>query len=247
MADELYRSLQNVIGFLESFTDDVLPKISSHGSSTITCEANELLVGAAAGAVCFPTTIGVVELFLFAPLLLSSRIRFLSSFLGMIPVSIASCTSAWTFLQATAVTKYLLEERLYSHSHRSKQGQRFRVTLSCRMEDFVFYGVIGLCAFKIFRGRFRSVLPSHLFSPGAFSCEAVTASSSNYASIVKKSKVDLIGMLEHSTAFIYLFLYTFGIQTGIYNSLAFFMSSIVTKSYNVVLLMDFLQIYNHCN
>ena len=135
---------------------DLLTSPLSTGS---VIEEKALLASTLTGAASFPTLLGVFQQ-IFKPLKLYCGNR-VCSLLGFASVTVASYGASWAAIRA----------------FRYAQEKDPRINLrSFEERELAVSTVGGILIFKVFGGRFKSVLPSHLLLPGAFATMCIPAS-----------------------------------------------------------------------
>ena len=134
------------------------------------------IVSSLAGGAAFPTTLALFQSAVFKPLRLTSGkpSAVLASILGCGSVL---CASGIASLSCLVVANHLSDKKEYLIEPST-------VGIST---------VLGFCVFKGLGGRFRAVLPSHLFRPGAFAVESIPARNRSYAQTSERSFINLIG------------------------------------------------------
>jgi hypothetical protein len=86
----------------------------------------------------------------------------------------------------------LKKSRLLSTTDNTTE-KRFNFELTKTEDNIFIYGAGSLIVFKIFGGKLRQVVPSHLFYPGAFAKMSVPALGKNYAGKSAKRKLNILG------------------------------------------------------
>jgi hypothetical protein len=130
------------------------------------------IAGSLAGVVAFPATLAGFQRFVFKPLRLTSSLSvpFVSSVLGAGAVLAGSAVATLSVASAASV---------FSH-------------YKTNVNDLYVSTAGGVVLFKVFGGRFRSVLPSHLLRPGSFAVSSLPARGKSY---VRAQEKDVIGVL----------------------------------------------------
>ena len=127
--------------------------------------ANELLASAAVGAVAFPSVLAFSQTAIFKPLKITVASR-LSPVCGAISVTLAGFVASVSAIEACS---------LLQNSLRDANGEREDSKISFSTPELVISTVSSVVVFHALGGRFSSVLPSHLFHPGAFARERIPA------------------------------------------------------------------------
>ena len=133
------------------------------------------LSASAVGCVTFPACLGLIQKVLFAPLRVTSSIKVISSLAG----SGAVFVSAGVASLATIVA--------YSQLQGIDSNIRFT------NGDLCAASFAGVVVFKVLGGRFRVVLPSNLFKPGAFANDWIPARWEQYAAHYERHLMQQIG------------------------------------------------------
>eukprot|EP00057_Strongylocentrotus_purpuratus_P006820 XP_011661294.1 PREDICTED: LOW QUALITY PROTEIN: uncharacterized protein LOC105436927 [Strongylocentrotus purpuratus] len=126
------------------------------------------------GCIVFPLCLGVFQIGVFKPLLVTSS-HVLSPAFGLCSVAVSGIATSVAVLAT------------YSNCNVSEYRG-----LDVRFSDLVCYGVGSAAIFKLLRGKFASVLPSTILKPGAFAQRGIPATK-NYASSGKKATLAAIG------------------------------------------------------
>ena len=131
--------------------------------------SSELLATTAVGAVTFPTVLALSQSAIFKPLRITCASR-LAPVFGGLSVSLAGFTASFAAIKAYSLIQDSLRLRGENgdNSHTGKP-------LSFSTPELVISTVSSVVIFRALGGRFSSVLPSHLFHPGAFAVERVPA------------------------------------------------------------------------
>ena len=129
--------------------------------------SNELLATTAVGAATFPTVLALSQTAIFKPLRITCTAR-LAPIFGGLSVSLAGFTASFTAIKA-----YSLIQDSLSSANGDNTGTR--KSLSFSTPELIISTVSSVVIFRALGGRFSSVLPSHLFHPGAFAVERVPA------------------------------------------------------------------------
>ena len=127
----------------------------------------ELLGTAAVGAVTFPTLLAVAQTAVFKPLRITVASR-LSPLFGAASVSAAGFAASL----ATIKTCSLIQNTWESET---KAGNGTSRMISFSTAELMVSTFSSVVVFRAVGGRFSSVLPSHLFHPGAFARERIPA------------------------------------------------------------------------
>ena len=129
--------------------------------------ARELLGSAAAGAVAFPSVLAFAQVAVFKPLRITVASR-LSPVFGAFSISLAGFTASLSAIKACS----LIQESLQDGAKEAETDSK-KITFSA--PELVISTVSSVVIFRALGGRFSSVLPSHLFHPGAFARERIPA------------------------------------------------------------------------
>ena len=141
-------------------------------------DSSELLATTAVGAVTFPTVLALAQTAVFKPLRITCAGR-LAPIFGGLSVSLAGFTASFAAIKAYS---------LVQDSLRDKNGDNIgtRKPLSFSTPELVISTVSSVVVFRALGGRFSSVLPSHLFHPGAFAVERVPAIRGQQAAVASE-------------------------------------------------------------
>ena len=188
----------------EEFAKRVLQKVQVFGANMLThvCSAEGEFIkvnwlsaslSTAISGMTFPLCLGTFQSAVFRPLRITSNLRIVSLFCGSVSVAIAGGASSLVFLSSVI----LFRENEDSSGKKAagsvhSQGD-LNMTVKICPKDAMLYGVASLVVFKIFGGKFRMVLPSSLFHPGAFARAFIRAKGQSYASDTVKQKLTSLG------------------------------------------------------
>ena len=134
-----------------------------HGS----LDATELLGSAAVGAVAFPSLLALAQTTVFKPLRITVASR-LAPVFGAASVSAAGFAASLAAIKACSLIQNSLGDG-------SKPGEGNFREISFSTPELVVSTISSVVIFRALGGRFSSVLPSHLFHPGAFARERIPA------------------------------------------------------------------------
>ena len=139
----------------------------------ISVSYSALTFGSLAGVVAFPVTLAGLQRFVFKPLRFTSSmsVPLASSLLGAGAVCAGSALAS---LSVASVASLLTQHEMNA-------------------KDMYISTAGGVFVFKVFGGRFRSVLPSHLFRPGSFAASSLPARGTCYAQAHEKDAINLLG------------------------------------------------------
>nr|XP_006818631.1 PREDICTED: uncharacterized protein LOC102800883 [Saccoglossus kowalevskii] len=140
---------------------------------------------AATGCIVFPGCLGVFQHFVFRPLCLSSASG-LASACGLVSVSGSGMVASVAVIGSFAVCKQFMQTEMTDTTENEQLPG---------MKDWYsmpIYGMITVVIFKLFGGRFKSVLPSHLLKPGAFA-RVSSSASLRYADSAKRKVIQGLG------------------------------------------------------
>ena len=129
--------------------------------------SSELLATTAVGAVTFPTVLALTQTAIFKPLRITCAGR-LAPIFGSLSVSLAGFTASFAAIKACS----LMQDSLRGENSDSSSTGK---PLPFSTPELVISTVSSVVIFRALGGRFSSVLPSHLFHPGAFAVERVPA------------------------------------------------------------------------
>ena len=147
----------------------------------------QCLYGAGAGAVVFPLVLGLNQVLVLKPLRISTRLSTLiAATVGGISVTSAALTSSYAVIQG-----YQLSGSLVPLPKRDNTD-----IIKLQSPDLIASTLVSVIVFKALGGRFSSVLPSHLSSPGAFARGWIPANSVQYGTPAEKNIIQAIGR-EH--------------------------------------------------
>ena len=167
------------IAFLKG-EDRILFKVH-HTMSLFTTElqtslaSNELLATTAVGAVTFPTIMVLAQTTIFKPLRITCADR-LAPIFGGLSVSLVGFTVSFAAIKACSLVQDSLNDA-------NSDNAGARNVLSFSTPELVISTVSSVVIFRALGGRFLSVLPSHLFHPGAFAVERVPALCGQQAAV----------------------------------------------------------------
>lgn len=143
-------------------------------------DLQQSLVAAGVGAITFPVVLGFNQVAIFSPLRLSTRTPLvLASALGGLSVTTAAVAASYAIVSSYKLTGSILNK---NETNVSLSGTPILITSS----------LISICLYRTLGGRFVSVLPSHLCSPGAFGRQWIPAGS-NYANVTEKKIIQVFG------------------------------------------------------
>ena len=127
----------------------------------------KLLGSAAVGAVTFPTLLAVAQTAVFKPLRITVASR-VSPLFGAVSVSAAGFAASLVAIKTCS----LIQKTAGDGTKASNGTSRMISFSSAELMVSTFSSVV---IFRAVGGRFSSVLPSHLFHPGAFARERIPA------------------------------------------------------------------------
>ena len=150
----------------------------------------DILAATTVGAISFPFALGFMQSFVLKPLRISCKLpnAIVSSVGGMSIVASGIFASDVFVLSCESLRKSALLSVGDNTADR-----RFNLEFNKTEENVFVYGVGSLLVFKIFGGKMRQVVPSHLFHPGAFAKMSVPAPGKNYAGLSAKRKLNILG------------------------------------------------------
>ena len=150
----------------------------------------EILAGTTVGAITFPVALGLAQNFVFKPIQITCKLpRAIVSVCGGTSIILSGICASITFvLSCENLKKYKLLSKCDNTTEK-----RFKLEFSRAEGHILIWGAGTLAVFKVFGGKLRHVVPSHLFHPGAFAKSSVPASGKNYAGLSAKRKLNLLG------------------------------------------------------
>lgn len=152
-----------------------------HASTNLTqSDALRLSASWAVGAVTFPTCLGLLQKFVFAPLQISNSNPFANIF-GMFAVAVSGVIASKVMGNVWDLAKD--DESVVEAAETS--------FLESPETLFLVAGT-SVSVFVLLRGKFSSVLPSDVLTPGAFGKVNLPASE-NYATTSKRLQLQVIG------------------------------------------------------
>ena len=128
--------------------------------------STELLASATVGAVTFPSVLALAQTAIFKPLRITCAGR-LAPLFGCLSISLAGFAASFTAIKACS----LIQDSLRDTNHEETGSKK----LSFSAPELMISTVSSVVIFRALGGRFSSVLPSHLFHPGAFAVERLPA------------------------------------------------------------------------
>jgi hypothetical protein len=137
--------------------------------------SSDLLTTTAVGAVTFPTVLALTQTAIFKPLRITCASR-LAPIFGGLSVSLAGFTASFAAIKAYSLIQDSLKGETRDNFSTGKP-------LSFSAPELVISTVSSVVIFRALGGRFSSVLPSHLFHPGAFAVERVPAVRGQQAAV----------------------------------------------------------------
>ena len=157
--------------------------------------SQDILAATTVGAISFPFALSFMQSFVFKPLRISCKLPsvIVSTFGGMSVIASGIFASDVFVLSCESLRKSALSSARDSTSER-----RFNLDFNKTEENMLIYGAGTLIVFKIFGGKLRQVVPSHLYYPGAFAKISVPAAGKNYAGSSAKRKLNILGE-RHNT------------------------------------------------
>lgn len=132
------------------------------------------LSASAVGCITFPACLGLIQKVVFAPLRMTSSMKVVASLCGsgavFISASVASVATITTYKQLQRTNEDVLSNG-----------------------DLCVAGCIATIMFKALGGRFKAVLPSNLFKPGAFANQWIPARWEQYAAHYERHLMQQMG------------------------------------------------------
>lgn len=148
---------------------------------------NEILLATTMGVLSFPLSLGSLQKLLFKPLRITSKLpNSFVSICGVVSVFISGVTASGAF-----VVTFKASNSYFCRDEMSPQESHFE--FNTHQKDIFLWGFSSLAIFKVFGGKGRYVIPSHLFWPGAFAKRSIPAAGRNYARPSVKKKLYLLG------------------------------------------------------
>ena len=191
MADEF---LQKALQKARIFGDKIWSRVVSTEQKCTQVDMADAVLATALSGITFPLCLGILQTGLFRPLRITSNRRFIGSAFGTVSLLVSGSTASAVFLSSIVLFKEIkgsslriLTEKLHSFMPNTT------VDVEVCSRDIPLCGVASLVVYKIFGGRFRSVLPSSLIHPGAFAKRYIPAKGKRYASDGVKRKLALMG------------------------------------------------------
>ena len=150
----------------------------------------DILAATTVGAISFPLALGFMQNFILKPLRISCKLpnAIVSAVGGMSVIASGIFASDVFVLSCESLRKSALLSVKNNTAHR-----RFNLEFKKTEENMLIYGAGSLLVFKIFGGKMRQVVPSHLFHPGAFAKISVPAAGKDYAGLSAKRKLNILG------------------------------------------------------
>ena len=190
MADEF---LQKALQKARIFGDKIWSRVVSTEQKCTQVDMADAVLATALSGITFPLCLGILQTGLFRPLRITSNRRFIGSAFGTVSLLVSGSTASAVFLSSIVLFKEIkgsslriLTEKLHSFMPNTT------VDVEVCSRDIPLCGVASLVVYKIFGGRFRSVLPSSLIHPGAFAKRYIPAKGKRYASDGVKRKLALM-------------------------------------------------------
>ena len=188
MADEF---LQKALQKARIFGDKIWSRVVSTEQKCTQVDMADAVLATALSGITFPLCLGILQTGLFRPLRITSNRRFIGSAFGTVSLLVSGSTASAVFLSSIVLFKEIkgsslriLTEKLHSFMPNT--------TVDVAVCYIPLCGVASLVVYKIFGGRFRSVLPSSLIHPGAFAKRYIPAKGKRYASDGVKRKLALM-------------------------------------------------------
>lgn len=129
--------------------------------------SKEVLGSAAVGAVTFPTVLAFAQTAVFKPLKITVGSKLIAPVFGGISVSFAGFAASLSAIKACSLIQGSVGDRT--------NGEADSRTILLSAPELIISTVSSAVIFRALGGRFSSVLPSHLFHPGAFARERIPA------------------------------------------------------------------------
>ncbi|XP_071945724.1 uncharacterized protein [Antedon mediterranea] len=154
-------------------------------------DSKTVLYSSSIGALVFPVSLGLIQHFVFRTISIANG-HLLAPVLGLAAVGLSGCASAIAVTEAS----YRLRVKQNYYYWRDEPAI-FKLPKPYSLDDkdlklLAAYFMGTVIVFKVFRGRFASVLPSTVKSPGAFANEGIIGSH-RYAHKSQRQKIVQIG------------------------------------------------------
>jgi hypothetical protein len=172
-------------------------------STTVTTplEYDRSLLAAGVGALAFPVVLGFNQVAIFKPLKISLRLPLaITATLGGLSITGAAVVASTAVVKTYNLSRHIYHQadtRTEPHSTNNQTESQSRQpqseTISLSTTELLASGVVSLVLYRALGGRFSSVLPSHLFAPGAFGIQCVPARSTSYANEIERDLMQTLG------------------------------------------------------
>ena len=150
----------------------------------------EIFAATTVGAISFPFALGFMQNLVFKPFRIScKRPNTVVSICGGVSIILSGIFASGAFVLSCGSFKM---SKLLSNSHKAAE-KRFELEFNRSEEHVLIWGACSLAIFKIFGGKSRQVVPSHLYYPGAFAKMSVPAAGKSYAGSSAKRKLHILG------------------------------------------------------
>lgn len=156
------------------------------------CNLREILTATTIGAISFPLSIGFMQNFVFKPFRISCKLpnAIVSLFGGTAVLTSGILASQIFILSLEAIRKTSVRSNADKPSPKQLRAPFY---YNSTADSLFIYGGGSLLVFKIFGGKYRNVVPSHLFYPGAFAEVSVRAPGKKYARKAERRKLNILG------------------------------------------------------
>ena len=150
----------------------------------------EIFAATTVGAISFPFALGFMQNLVFKPFRIScKRPNTVVSICGGVSIILSGIFASGAFVLSCESFKM---SKLLSNSDKVAE-KRFELEFNRSEEHVLIWGACSLAIFKIFGGKSRQVVPSHLYYPGAFAKMSVPAAGKSYAGSSAKRKLHILG------------------------------------------------------
>ena len=150
----------------------------------------EIFAATTVGAMSFPFALTLMQDFVLKPFRISCKLpNTIVSTFGATSIILSGIFASSAFVLSC---EGLRKSKLLSIGDNVPE-KRFEFEFSRSEEHVLMWGACSLAIFKIFGGKSRQVVPSHLYYPGAFAKMSVPAAGKSYAGSSAKRKLNILG------------------------------------------------------
>ena len=150
----------------------------------------EIFVATTTGAISFPFALSFMQNFVFKPFRISCKLpNTIVSIFGGTSIILSGIFASSAFVLSC---EGLRKSKLLSNGDNAPE-KRLEFEFNKSEEHVLIWGACSLAVFKIFGGKSRQVVPSHLYYPGAFAKMSVPAAGRSYAGSSAKRKLNILG------------------------------------------------------